>query len=145
MSWFRQCVGKQDARSSLHRSFGTSCLRERRSLWRIVGLRTQTAMALDHRSTRMDIGDLFSYSRQDDLGSQTCSYLCIFDGLRRSRDKSHLSSAISGWFVLRDPTMNRLHKPFRGAWRGSGPSGFYGLSRLCGSTNQRDKTNPCTR
>jgi len=73
MNWFRQCVGKQEARSALHGSFGTSCLRERRSLWRTVGLRTQTAMALAHRSTRMDIGDLFSHSRKDDLGSQTCS------------------------------------------------------------------------
>ena len=142
MSWFRQCVGKQDARSSLHRSFGTSCLRERRSLWRIVGLRTQTAMALDHRSTRMDIGDLFSYSRQDDLGSQTCSYLCIFDGLRRSRDESHLSSSISGWFVLRDPTTNRLRKPVRGAWRGSGSSSLSGLSGLFGFAQQERQDKP---
>ena len=31
---------------------------------------------------------------------------------------------------------------FRGAWRGAGPSSFFGLSRLCGSTNERDKTAP---
>jgi hypothetical protein len=29
---------------------------------------------------------------------------------------------------------------FRGLWRGSGSSGFFGLSRLFGSTNERDKT-----
>src|SRR5256885_9225019 len=113
MSWFCHCVGKQDGRSSLHRSYGSSCLRERRSLWPTVGLRTQTAMALDHRSTRMDICDLLSHSRKDDLGSQTCASLCIFDGLRRSCDESHLSCAITGWFVLRDPTTTRLRKPGR--------------------------------
>ena len=70
-------------------------------------------MALDHRSTRMDICDLLSHSRKDDLGSQTCASLCIFDGLRRSCDESHLSCAITGWFVLRDPTTTRLRKPGR--------------------------------
>ena len=32
----------------------------------------------------------------------------------------------------------------RGAWRESGSSGFFGLSRLFGSTNERDKTDPRT-
>jgi hypothetical protein len=31
---------------------------------------------------------------------------------------------------------------FRGLWRGSGSSGFFGLSRLFGSTNERAKTVP---
>jgi hypothetical protein len=145
MSWLRQCVGKQDGRSSLHRIYGSTCLRGGRRVWRTVGLRTQTAMALAHRSTRMDICDLFSHSRKDDLGSQTCSQLCIFDGLRRSRDESHLSGAISGWFVLRDSATNRLSKPVRGTWRGFGSSGFSGLTRLFGSTNERDKTDPRTK
>ena len=34
---------------------------------------------------------------------------------------------------------------FRGAWRGSGSSGFFGLSRVCGSTSERDKTAPRIR
>jgi len=41
--------------------------------------------------------------------------------------------------------MNRFQKLFRGAWRGaglSGLSGFFGSSRLFGSTKERDKTDP---
>jgi hypothetical protein len=38
----------------------------------------------------------------------------------------------------------RCQKPFRGAWRGPGASGFFGLSRLIGSTNESDKTDPGT-
>ena len=38
--------------------------------------------------------------------------------------------------------MNRCSDPFRGAWRGAGLSGFLGLSRVCGSTNESDKTDP---
>ncbi len=38
----------------------------------------------------------------------------------------------------------RWQEPFRGAWWGSGPSGFFGLSRLFGSTNERDMTDPRT-
>jgi hypothetical protein len=34
---------------------------------------------------------------------------------------------------------------FRGAWRGSGSSGFFGLSRLFGSTNEIDRTDPRTK
>ena len=33
-------------------------------------------------------------------------------------------------------------KPFRGAWRGAGSSGLFGLSRVCGSTNERDQPAP---
>jgi hypothetical protein len=36
-------------------------------------------------------------------------------------------------------------EPFLGAWRGSGLFDLSGLSRLCGSTNERDKTDPRTR
>ena len=36
--------------------------------------------------------------------------------------------------------MERGQEPIRGEWRGSGSSGFLGLSRLFGSTNERDKT-----
>jgi hypothetical protein len=35
----------------------------------------------------------------------------------------------------------RCQESFRGAWRGAGSSGFFGLSRVCGSTNERDKRN----
>ena len=33
MGWFRHDVGTQDGRRSLHRSYGSSCLRERRRVW----------------------------------------------------------------------------------------------------------------
>ena len=41
--------------------------------------------------------------------------------------------------------MNSRTGPFRGAWRESGSSGLFGLSRLFGSTKERDKTDPRTR
>ena len=33
-------------------------------------------------------------------------------------------------------------KPFCGAWQGAGASGFFGLSPVCGSTDERDKPDP---
>ncbi len=42
----------------------------------------------------------------------------------------------------RDLKEIRDQKPFRGLWRGSGSSGFFDLSRLFGSTNERDMTVP---
>jgi hypothetical protein len=37
------------------------------------------------------------------------------------------------------------HSEFPGAWRGADSSGFFGLSRVGGSTNERDQTAPRTR
>ena len=35
--------------------------------------------------------------------------------------------------------IKRRQDPFRAGWRGSGSPGFFGLSRLCDSTSERDK------
>ena len=43
------------------------------------------------------------------------------------------------------PRETRRHEPFRAMWRGAGPAGFLSLSRVVGSTNERDKTDPRTR
>jgi hypothetical protein len=44
-----------------------------------------------------------------------------------------------------DLGVGRQKKEFRGVWRGAGSSGFFRLSRLFGSTNERDNTDPHTR
>jgi hypothetical protein len=49
------------------------------------------------------------------------------------------------------PEDEKVPEPFRGAWRGAGPSGLSGSSRLSGfsglfgSTNERDKIDPRIR
>ena len=40
---------------------------------------------------------------------------------------------------------NRVQEPFPNAWRESGSSGFFGLSRLFGSKSERAKPDPRTR
>lgn len=106
------CAGSRNARCSLHCSIGTCVLCAWRRLWGADNLRAQTAMALGHRSTRMDVCDLLSHSRQDDLGAQTCSSLCLSDCLRCSRDEPHLSRAITDRFRLRASPTNLLSQPF---------------------------------
>ena len=64
---------------------------------------------MDDRSTRMDIGDLFPHGSEDDLGSHTCSELCLSDGLRLLRDESLLSCASIGCFVLAPPQTGFLN------------------------------------
>ena len=126
MSCIHRYAETQDGRNSRRRNHGDCSLRERRRVWRSAGLRTQTAVALDDRSTGMDIGNLFSHSGQDDLGTHTCSDLCLSDSLRLFRNESLLSYPSSSCFILRDPIANRLRKPFPGAWWAADPSGLFG-------------------
>src|SRR5262245_1013015 len=93
--------------SPLYGSVGTFCLCARPSFWRSVGLRAQTAMALDQRSARVDVCNLFSYSYKNDVGAQTCSSFCLFDGVWLYRDEYHLPCGISARYALRDSLTHR--------------------------------------
>src|SRR5262245_33440633 len=95
-----RCFTLEGKRKSLYGSIGTFCLCARPSFWRSAGLRAQTAMALDQRSTRMDVCNLFSHSYKNDVGSQTCSSFCLFDRLRLYRDEYHLSYRIIARYAL---------------------------------------------
>ena len=57
---------------------------------------------------------------------------------------SHSSAENLGRLVVSYSEMTSGPDPFRGVWRGSGPSGFFGLSRLFGSMNERYKTDSRT-
>ena len=61
------------------------------------------------------------------------------------RGRGHSGSCHSRSKRIRPLETRRGHEPFRSVWRGACPSGFLGLSRLVGSTNQSDKTDPRTR
>ena len=57
-------------------------------------------------------------------------------------------SALRGFFrqfELYYENRNGVRNRFPGAWRGAGASGCFGLSRVCGSTNEREQTDPRTR
>ena len=56
-----------------------------------------------------------------------------------------MGALLDGAPRLEPASMNSRTGPFRGAWRESGSSGLFGLSRLFGSMNKRDKTDPRTR
>src|SRR5215510_7474725 len=81
----------------------------------------------------MDVCHLLPHGRQDDLGSQTCSWLRIRDSLRGSRDELHLSCAITGWFAL----IGRHELP-----SGSGLSGLSRLFRSSCPKIEKDNTDP---
>ena len=61
------------------------------------------------------------------------------------RGRGHSGSCHSRSKRIRPLETRRRQEPYRGVWRGSCSSGFLGLSRLVGSTNQRDKTDPRIR
>ena len=54
---------------------------------------------------------------------------------------SHLSVRNLGRLVVSCSEMTSGQNPFRGVWRGSGSSGCFGLSRVCGSTCERGNKN----
>lgn len=127
MSEIDRAVGKHDGRSSFRRYDGDGRLREWCRVWCSVGLRTQAAVALDDGPSGMDIGDLLSHRRQDDLGAHPCSDLCLSDSLRLFRDESLLSCPSRGGFLLA-AMMNWRWTPFLNRWQWTGSAGVFDLS-----------------
>ena len=83
-------------------------LHSRLSFWRRVSLRTQTGLALDYRSTGVDVCDLPSRSHKNDLGAQTCSSLCLFNRLRLCCDEHHLYLGIITRYAVSESNSNLL-------------------------------------
>ncbi len=48
-------------------------------------------------------------------------------------------------YIFQHNRIEWTSEPFPGAWRGAGSSDFFGLFRVCGSTNERDQTAPRKR
>src|SRR5262245_2779686 len=106
---FNMCVNRGD---SLYGISGPFNVYSRVNFWRSVGLRTQTGMALDPRSARMDVCDLPAHSHKNDLGAQTCPSLCTFDCLRLHRDEYYLHHWFTARHAVRDsPDNNRPRTP----------------------------------